>query len=84
MFKTYITGIINKYLQKRGFPEYYSFHDVIVMSPHYKSNSNVSATIVLTNFILKNVNKVLISYHLVVLYLKNGVFWYIVAPMMSL
>ena len=43
---------------------HFSVHDVIVTSPHYKSNSGVSAIIILTDSTFVSVKKVLISYHL--------------------
>ena len=50
---TYTTRFITKISSKTMFLEHYSFHDVIVMSPHYKSNSGASAITVLTDFIVK-------------------------------
>ena len=52
-------------------------------SSHYKSNSGVSAIIVLTDSIFKSVKKDFIWYHLCILYLQNGVFGTFYALMVS-
>ena len=85
MLKKFRFGIMYVfYTSKTVFLVQFSYHDVIVTSPHYKYNSGVSAIIVLTDLIFKSVKKSFDFISFMRFLSQKRCFWYILASMTSL